>query len=91
MNDQVCEEVEVSMNHYFPRCENPTPIQLYGILANIVTQVSGRIFVGPEIGRDPTYLDCAVNYAHEVTHVINAVRRLRPWLRPILAPRLPES
>ncbi|EUC35658.1 hypothetical protein COCCADRAFT_24469 [Bipolaris zeicola 26-R-13] len=72
MNDQVCEEVEVSMNHYFPRCENPTPIQLYGILANIVTQVSGRIFVGPEIGRDPTYLDCAVNYAHEVTHVINA-------------------
>jgi cytochrome P450 len=55
-----------------------------------VNRVSGRIFVGPELCQDPEYLHCGSNYTLRVMDVVNAVKKMSPWLRPFLASRLPE-
>ena len=59
-------------------------------LTNIIAQVSGRIFVGPEICRDPEYLDHAVNFTNERTSAAFAVKNYSSWLRPFNASRLLE-
>jgi hypothetical protein len=61
-----------------------------GALVDIISQVSGRVFVGPELCRDPEYLACGTNYTVDLMIAVGAIKRLRPWLRPFLAPRLPE-
>lgn len=90
VNGSVYEEIETAMDQHFPRCENPTRLKVYDLLANVIAQASGRIFVGPEVCRDQNYLECSVEYSLQVFSVVNAVRRLRPWLRPIFANGLPE-
>lgn len=52
--------------------------------------VSGRVFIGPELCRNEQYMDAAINYTTDVMAAQRAVQNLRPWLRPILAGRLPQ-
>lgn len=84
------EEIDNAMERFLPCSEHPTPVQIYGTLARIVAQVSGRLFVGPDLCRDPAYIDCAVQYSLEVITAAGAVKRIHPWLRPMLAFRAPE-
>jgi cytochrome P450 len=78
------------MERFLPRCDDSTGVQIYDILASIVAQASGRLFVGPELCRNSDYIDCAVKYSLEVFTAINAIKKMRPWLRPLLASRAPE-
>ncbi|KAH7062023.1 cytochrome P450 monooxygenase-like protein [Paraphoma chrysanthemicola] len=39
---------------------------------------------------DPDYLECATKYTHCVVEAIREIKNIRPWLKPFLAPRLPE-
>lgn len=59
-------------------------------MTSIIAQISGRIFVGPEMCRDPEYLDHAVNFTNETTYAAFAVKKCNRWLRPFKASRLPE-
>ncbi|KAH7089221.1 cytochrome P450 monooxygenase-like protein [Paraphoma chrysanthemicola] len=60
------------------------------LVIDIVAQVSGRVFVGPDLSHDPDYLECATKYTHCIVEAIRAIKNIRPWLKPFLAPRLPE-
>lgn len=46
--------------------------------------------MGPELSSDPEYLDCGSNYTVRLMEAVNAIKAIRPWLRPFLVPRLPE-
>ncbi|PVH90932.1 ent-kaurene oxidase [Periconia macrospinosa] len=89
MNAEILDEVEIAMERFLPR-ENSTAVQIYDTLAYIVAQVSGRLFVGPELCRDSDYIDCAVKYSLEIFTAAGAIKKLRPWLRPLLGSRVPE-
>jgi hypothetical protein len=78
------------MERFLPRCEDSTAVQIHDTLAYIVAQVSGRLFVGPELCRNSDYLDCAVKYSLEIFVATGVIKRLRPWLRPLFASRIPE-
>lgn len=84
------DEVDVSMNKYLPPAEDWTCVNIYKVLAQIVAQVSGRVFVGPELCHEPDYLDAAINYTMEVTHALTALKKLHPILKPFVANQLPE-
>lgn len=58
-------------------------------LLRIVAIVSGRIFVGPELCRNETYIDSAINYTIDVMVAVYMIGLVPVWLRPFLAPRLP--
>ena len=82
--------MERAIQDELPRCSDWTPVLIYPKLVNIIAKVSGRIFVGPELCRNAEYLDTAINYTTELVNAIQAVKRMKPWLRPFLASRLPE-
>lgn len=71
-------------------CKDWTPVQINSKLVHTVAKITGRIFVGPELCRNEDYLSPAINYPGEVIAAAQAVKRIRPFLRPWLAPRLRE-
>ncbi|KAK4096391.1 cytochrome P450 [Parathielavia hyrcaniae] len=84
LNPLIAEEVKVSIHGALPPCHDWTPININNTVQRIVAQVFGRIFIGAELSRSEEYLDAAVNYT------VRALDQVRPWLRPILAWKLPE-
>lgn len=90
LNPLICAEVDDAVKEEMPECDDWTGVYIYMKLAKIVAKVSGRVFVGPELCRDEKYLDAGINYTIELMNGQRAVKRVRPWLRPLLAPRLPE-
>jgi hypothetical protein len=90
MTATIREEVDEAMEQYLPSCEDWTEVTIYKAMVDIIAQVSGRVFVGPELCKDPTYLECSINYTMDLVNSVTAIKALRPWLRPFLAPRLPE-
>ena len=58
------DEVDVSMNRYVPQADDWTPVNIHSVLAQIVAQVSGRVFVGPELCHEPEYLEAALKFHH---------------------------
>ena len=90
MNAIVREEIDKCVPKYLPDCPDWTEITMYKTLVDIIAQVSGRVFVGKELCEDPQYLDCATNYTLNLIDSVTAIKKLRPWLRPLLAPRTPE-
>jgi hypothetical protein len=90
MTATIREEVDEAMERYLPSCEDWTEVTIYKAVVDIIAQVSGRIFVGPELCKDATYLECSINYTMDLVNSVTAIKALRPWLRPFLASRLPE-
>ena len=91
MNSHIVSEVERALVAEIPPCEDWTEVSIYVKLARIVARVSGRVFVGPELCHDDDYLDTGVHYTLELMECLRAVKRVRPILRSLLAPRLPET
>ena len=90
INSVVGTAVDAALREYIPDCDEWTELCINEKLVQIIAKVSGRIFVGPEVSEDPEYLECATNYTLELFNAIRAIKEVRPWLKPILAPRLPE-
>lgn len=86
MSHEVGEALALEM----PAAEDWTEININKVLMRIVAMVSGRVFIGPELCRNEEYLIAAINYTIEVMTAHRAIQNIRPWLRPILAWRLPE-
>ncbi|KAH7068213.1 ent-kaurene oxidase [Paraphoma chrysanthemicola] len=90
LNPPLSDKVNITIRDSMPPCTEWTEVDINATLLNIVAIVSGSVFVGTNICRDPAYLDCTCNYALDLGNATRAVRQIRPWLRPLLAPRLPE-
>ncbi|KAI4595665.1 hypothetical protein KJ359_006654 [Pestalotiopsis sp. 9143b] len=91
LNPLLSKEVQEVIDLEMPECSDWTSINIHHKLLRIVGMVSGRIFIGPELGRKEEYLDAAINYTMEVMEVQRGVQSMRPWLRPFLANRLPAA
>ncbi|CAO2651171.1 Nn.00g094680.m01.CDS01 [Neocucurbitaria sp. VM-36] len=90
LNPTICAEVDSSLQEYMPPCQEWTEVCINKKLVEIVAKVSGRVFVGPDLCQDPEYLDSGSNYTIDLMTAVQAIKRTRPYLRPFLAPRLPE-
>ncbi|KAF1358947.1 cytochrome P450, partial [Lizonia empirigonia] len=90
INSVVREEIDSCVQKYMPQCDKWTEVTIYTTLVDIVAQVSGRVFVGKWLCEDPEYLDDASNYTLDLMDSVFAIKRLRPWTRYFMAPRLPE-
>ncbi|KAK4445433.1 putative cytochrome P450 E-class, group IV [Podospora aff. communis PSN243] len=90
LNETLLDEVQRCFLAYLPPCEEWTPIRMHPKLLRIVAEVSGRVFVGPELCHDEQYLDAAINYTVDVAAARRAIDRMEPWKRPFLSWRLPE-
>jgi hypothetical protein len=62
-----------------------TEVSLFEKLATIIALVTGRIFIGPEMNRDPEYMSCIIRYTVEVFMAAMALKNMNPWLRNLYA------
>ncbi|KAL2267986.1 hypothetical protein VTJ83DRAFT_2832 [Remersonia thermophila] len=90
LNPAISEEVDDSVRKEMPPCDDWTSININQKLLRIVALVSGRVFIGTELSRSEEYLDAAINYTVELMEARNAVDKVRSWMRPFVAHRLPE-
>lgn len=90
LNPTILDEVTEAIQAELPQSTNWSPVDISSKLVRIVAKTSGRIFVGPDLCRDETYIDAAVNYTLDMTAAIRAVGFISPWLRPFLASRAPQ-
>lgn len=90
VNEFVREEIDTCVPKYLPACDEWTEVGIYKVLVDIIAQVSGRVFVGPELCEDAEYLDCATNYTLDMIDSVTAIKKLRPLFRPWTAPRCAE-
>lgn len=71
-----------------PPCEDWTALPIYSKLALMAATISGRIFVGPGLCNDPVYLESSIGYTFDLIEAQQAIKHIRPILKPFLAPRL---
>ncbi|KAF4509818.1 hypothetical protein G6O67_001762 [Ophiocordyceps sinensis] len=90
LNATISREVGEALALEMPAAEDWTEVNINGILMRVVAMASGRVFIGPELCRNEEYLAAAINYSVDVMTAQRAVLQIRPWLRPLLARRLPE-
>lgn len=90
MNPAIYADVVAALRKHMPPCEDWTEVCINSVLVDVVAKVSGRIFVGPDLSEDPVYLDSATNYTIELMNAVQAIKKIRPWLKSIMAPRLPQ-
>ncbi|KAA8619294.1 CypX Cytochrome P450 [Pyrenophora tritici-repentis] len=90
LNAMVCEEVDQAVREYMPPCDDWTEVFINQKLVDVVSKVSGAIFVGREMSQNPEYLDACSNYTVDLMTAVSAIKQVRPWLKPIQVPRLPE-
>lgn len=86
----VRQEVNTAVEKFMPACDEWSEVSVYKTLVDVIAQVSGRVFVGPELCEDPFYIDCATNYTVDMIETVQAIKDIRPWLRPFLVRRLPS-
>jgi cytochrome P450 len=59
-------------------------------MLSIIALLSGRVFVGPELGRNEEYQDCTVGYTLDSFNAANKIRAWHPILRPFIYRFVPE-
>lgn len=59
-------------------------------MLSVIALLSGRVFVGPELGRNDEYLNCTVGYTMDSFNAANKIRPWHPILRPFIRRFVPE-
>ncbi|KAK3347609.1 cytochrome P450, partial [Neurospora tetraspora] len=79
---ELAEETEVAFDMRWGTSTEWHEVELLASLRDIVTQVSTRIFLGPELCRDEEWLDNIQAYTNSVFHAVRVIRSWPEWSRP---------
>ncbi|KAK7755681.1 hypothetical protein SLS62_002292 [Diatrype stigma] len=90
LTGRLTDEVERAVKSELPQCDDWTPVKITDPLLNIVTIVSGLIFLGPDLCRQPEYIRAAVDYTIDITNAVGKLKEWPWWMRPIMSRIIPE-
>ncbi|EKG14399.1 Cytochrome P450 [Macrophomina phaseolina MS6] len=90
MNPRISAEIDHAVHANLPSQPAWTSVNIHHALLRIVASATGCIGIGAPLCRDDQYLAVTANYAGHVMAAGTAASRVPLWLRPVLAPRLPE-
>ncbi|TVY46813.1 Cytochrome P450 monooygenase [Lachnellula occidentalis] len=88
--DGLQDEVKYALDKEFGSCHDWTSIEVYGKLARIVALLSGRVFVGRPLSREEEWISSTTQFAAHAHLARMAIVKWTSWLRPFVAPFLPE-
>ncbi|PKY01598.1 cytochrome P450 [Aspergillus campestris IBT 28561] len=63
-------------------------VPMYYTILEVVTASTARMFVGPDLCRDPEWLSTVSGYTGDIGAVVSDLRKHYKFLHPIIAPRL---
>lgn len=78
INPNLYQEVERTVKDVIPPTDDWVSYGVEESLVQIITVVSGSIFVGPQLCRTPEYKDACANFS---VHLFRAIRALKQWPR----------
>lgn len=90
LGDELEEEIRFAFEKELAVCTDPTEISVFPTLQRIVTYVSGRAFVGPELNRNEEWLETTRKFTEDV---FQGGWKLEQWshaLRPLVHRFIPE-
>ncbi|KAF2117730.1 hypothetical protein BDV96DRAFT_644074 [Lophiotrema nucula] len=80
---EISEETEYAFNSSLGECDDWREIALGNVLTRAVALVSGRVFAGPELNRNPDYLQSIIDFTFVAFRAVEAISRYPAWLRPL--------
>ncbi|GAP89753.1 putative cytochrome p450 [Rosellinia necatrix] len=84
-------ELDDALKVETPDCKGKwTPVPMFEYLSLVVARVTGRVFVGPELCRDPDWIKVSLEYDINVGTAVVTLRMFPPFLHPIIARLLPS-
>jgi len=78
-------EVQRTIPEFFGESREWKPINVNNAMLQIIAIVSGSVFVGPELGRSPVYLDASIQYTVDLFSTAGELRAWPQFLRPLAA------
>lgn len=90
LNPVIAGEVIESMHLELPQSSEWTEVNITSKLLRVITKASGRVFVGPELCRDESYINAAINYTIDLMIAVHTLTLLPSWLRAFMSPWLPS-
>ena len=90
MLPEMQDECIYALEREIGRAPEWTKVSLYQKLLQLSALTNGRMFVGLPLSRNQDWIDMSIKYTMDMIHGIRAVQQIKPMLRPVLAPRLPE-
>lgn len=84
------DELEYAMKMDVPKAEDWTPIRINEQTVKIVARISARIFVGPELCRNPEWLYLSIHFTKNLGWTRNILRLFPILVRPVAARLMPS-
>lgn len=86
----VKDELSFALKTEIKDCKDWTPTHITPLIVNIVARVSARIFVGPDLCRNPEWLYISIHFTRNIGITRNLLRMLPTLVRPVVARLLPS-
>jgi cytochrome P450 len=83
-------EVRHAIEENIGPCKDWTALKPRAAMCRVASLMSGRAFVGVPLSRDEQWVEATVNYTGNVTKAWLVLRTLNRFIRPVMAPFLPE-
>lgn len=83
-------ELEHAIDVDVPKAKDWTPIRINELTVAVVARVSARVFVGPELCRNPEWLYLSIHFTKNLGWTRNILRLFPVLVRPIAARLMPS-
>lgn len=87
----LCEETDLAFNEYLGNSPEWKSIQFMRSCPELVARLSTRVFMGPEMARNKTWLKIVVRYTIALMLTVRGMRMIPEGLRPYLHWLLPQN
>ncbi|KAF4845243.1 Cytochrome P450 monooygenase 1 [Colletotrichum siamense] len=85
------QEADMVIKNTLTDSKDPHDVVLKEVVLDVVSRLSGRIFVGERLGRNDEWLHTVINYVETSVFAMQDMRKWPEFLRPIVAWFLPRT
>lgn len=86
----ISEEIDVALERFMPPCDDWTPVCIFALSQEVVSQVSARVFVGLPLCRNARWQELCRDYTDLAFGASREIKRWKPWQRPFVALFIPK-
>lgn len=93
VNPILAQEVDECFHQELSACDitdDFVEFNAHQLVLRMVTKVSGRVFIGPELNQTKEYINATSGYTMDLIKAAQAINKIKPWMRWLKAPRIPE-
>ncbi|KFA68979.1 hypothetical protein S40285_08381 [Stachybotrys chlorohalonatus IBT 40285] len=84
-------ELKYALDVEMPKCDDDwAEVKLFDLMMGVITRLSNRVFVGPEICRNDEWLGASVHFGEAIAMTTMTLRMIPSWMHFFIGPLLPS-